>query len=131
MKKIPMLSMDDPNFVEKLADAIGAKPGEPIEIITPQFERPKGVPEPASPPDDWNALRSMNKDELKKLGLGVWGEDPDGTTLMLLPGEWHAHIPEGFVLECINGGKKVVAGRDYIDNDIRFGCLAYGIRVKA
>ena len=117
------------NELKKLADELreilGIGSDTTIEIVTPQFERSSNEPAPGAVPTDWEALRSMSVSALKEMGLGVWG-DENGFTLMLLPGEWHRHIPEGFQLESISG-KSVVAGQDYIDDDIRFGCLAYGI----
>jgi len=98
----------------------------PITIITPQFERPPGAPSPGAwmpAPEDWPALREKSIDELIALGFDNW----DGG-LALLPGEWHGRLPRGLALETIDG-EKVVVGQDIIDDDIRFGCLAYGIRV--
>ena len=125
----PVLSMNDPNFADQLREAIGAGPGERIQIVTPQFERPKNDPPPASPPTDWSALRQMNRKALKEIGLRAWDEpDTEGRVLMLLPGEWYTQIPEGFDLVCINGESEKFK-RGETDDDIRFGCLAYGIRV--
>lgn len=48
----------------------------------------------------------------------------------LIPNEWYEYIPDGFDLVCISGkAEKFKRGRT--DNDIRFGCLAYGIMVVA
>lgn len=91
-----------------------------------QRERPPGWPAPGSPPATpaaWAALAYCAQEELATMGCRLW----DDTGLMLLPGEWHAALPEGLALESISG-KRVIVGRDYIDNDIRFGCLAYGVR---
>lgn len=38
-------------------------------------------------------------------------------------------LPVGTKLTCINGAEIVYDGKN-IDNDVRFGCLAYGVRVK-
>lgn len=53
--------------------------------------------------------------------MRLWDED-----LWLLTPDELAQLPDGTELVCING-KTVIKGKDYIDNDIRFGYLAYGI----
>jgi len=40
-----------------------------FEIVTPQFERACNDPPPAAPPSDWDALRDMDKQALKEIGL--------------------------------------------------------------
>ncbi len=63
------------------------------------------------------------------MGMACWEQRPsDKTALMLLPGEWYAHIPDGFEIESISG-KKTTFRPGKSDRDIRFGCLAYGVRV--
>lgn len=111
---------------QQLLDAIGAKPGDSIEIVTPQFTRPASMPPaPALPAtdDDWVALSAASPQSLQERGFGSW----DGG-LFLFPGEWYGHIP-GFVeVECISGER----GRwdaEERDDDVRFGCLAYGVRI--
>lgn len=101
-----------------------------IRIVTPQFTRTADMPPVKEPPSDWQALRKMTSSELKALGMGVWSTAsfPARTALMLLPGEWYAHIPDGYAVETING-KTSSFRKGKTDNDIRFGCLAYGIRV--
>ncbi len=116
-----VLDMDAPDFVACFRDAVGAKPGEAIEIITPQFNRSKNDPAPGAPPADWNTLRTMSRQQLQAIGLRQW----EGS-LMLLPGEWYSFIPDGFELVCING-EVAPFKHGETDNDIRFGCLAYGL----
>lgn len=132
MKKIPLISLDDPNAANALAQAIGAKPGDAIEIVTPQFTREPGAPPARQPPAPFESVRSLDFAQLKELGCRCWDDpDKDGTVLMLLPGEWYDSIPDGFVLECISKSlsqHRFKKGKT--DNDIRFGVLAYGIRVK-
>lgn len=50
----------------------------------------------------------------------------DGNLWLFTPEEFE-QLPDGIVLECINGdyAKK---GVDYIDGDTRFGYMAYGVR---
>ena len=130
MKKIPVISLDDPNAANALAQAIDAKPGDTIEIVTPQFTREPGAPPARQPPAPFESVRSLDFAQLKELGCRCWDDpDKDGTVLMLLPGEWYDSIPEGFMLECIDERPhRFEKGES--DNDILFGVLAYGIRVK-
>jgi hypothetical protein len=112
-----------------------------LEIITPQFTRTAAQPAVAAPPADlvaWHQLRELSKNALRELGLGVWNDpseveegDPTygGKVLMLLPGEWYAHVPEGYELVCIDGKPEPFA-RGVTDDDIRFGCLAFGLLVN-
>lgn len=55
-----------------------------------------------------------------------WDNKGDDTLWLITPEEL-TKIPNGTVLECING-KHYTVGIDRIDDDVRFGHLAYGIR---
>lgn len=75
----------------------------------------------------------MPEDALRELGLRRWCDPAAPTwplhqTLMLLPGEWYSHIPDGFELVTINAAPRVFK-RGVTDDDVRMGCLAYGILV--
>lgn len=121
-----ILDANDPDFAEQLREAIGAKPGETIEIMTPQFTRTDGLVPPI-PQINFADLHKMSAATLKQIGLGAWDEPNEkGEVLWLLPGEWYDYIPEGFPLTCIDGTTSPFK-RGETDNDIRFGCLAYGI----
>lgn len=48
--------------------------------------------------------------------------------LYLIPLYLLSALPDGLVVYSILGDKKII-GKDYIDNDIRFGCIAYGIKI--
>lgn len=122
-----ILSLDDADFALKFMAAIVAKPSDTIEISTPQFERTDGIV--PSLPDAWERLRTLSVATLAKIGCGKWdAPDADGRVLMLFPKEWYSHIPDGFMVEDINGEiESFKAGET--DYDYRFGCLAYGIRV--
>lgn len=107
-----------------------------MKFILPQFTRPDGEPGPAAPPADreaFDALSTLPDTALEELGLRPWGrefEHDDGTetgrTLWLFPGEWYSAIPAGLPVVDINFRVRAFApGKT--DNDIRFGCLAYGI----
>ena len=51
-----------------------------------------------------------------------WDQD-----LWLFTPQEFDQLPDGIELECIDG-TKAVKGQDYIDQDIRFGHIAYGVR---
>lgn len=128
MKDSPSFTgtLNDSPAAEALRKAIGADPGEEVTFVTPQFTRQRGAPMPGQPPttlEEWTDYAALSMDDLKALGFGNW----DGG-LALIPGEWHSRLPVGLVLDGIGGGK-VTVGTDYVDDDIRFGCLAYGIRI--
>jgi hypothetical protein len=121
-----------------IREAIGAGPDDEIHIMTPQFERPAGLPEPGAPPVDMVAFVAevprMSPEMLRKAGLGAWGcpEDAEGNEihdqgmLWLLPGEWYPHLPAGLKITTISFEEETfVPGKT--DDDIRFGCLAYGV----
>jgi hypothetical protein len=127
----PILSMDDPDFASKLRDALGLKEGEQVEVVTPQFTREPGAPPAHSCPDPFDQLFTRSLADLKTLGLRAWDEpDENGEMLMLLPGEWYDQIPNGTVLRCIDDTDETFI-RGVTDDDIRFGCLAFGIKVKS
>jgi len=62
-------------------------------------------------------------DDLKALKWGRWSKD---SPLWLCPEKQFADLPDGIALHSISG-KVAVKGRDAIDDDTRFGYLAYGI----
>lgn len=96
-----------------------------IQIITPQFERPAHWPKPKGPPKTdkgWKLIQDCTVEQLKELGCVNW----DGE-LFLFPGEWYEKIPESYPLVCING-KTEFFEKGKTDNDIRMGCLAYGVK---
>ena len=73
---------------------------------------------------DWNHL---TRDEAYELRFKLWREDqPD---LYLVPLYILPILPIGTELTCINGDKVVYDGSN-VDNDIRYGCIAYGIEIK-
>jgi hypothetical protein len=124
-----VLDARDPDFVVQLRKEIGVEPGEIVNIITPQFTRTDGVV-PAAPLDDFSALQKLSGDMLKAIGCCPWDEpNENGEVLWLLPGEWYDRIPDGFPLTCIDGTTEPFK-RGETDNDIRFGCLAYGVMCK-
>lgn len=73
---------------------------------------------------DWN---NLTKDEARELGFGLWDEDKPN--LYLIPLYLLPILPMGTKLTTINDKELVYDGTN-VDNDIRFGCIAYGITVK-
>jgi len=71
------------------------------------------------------AERLMGVKEIltKKYGLRFFDDNDD---LLLLPKRFLSKLPDGFTLTCIDR-KKVVVGKDEIDDDTRFGLLAFGV----
>lgn len=125
-----VLDANDPNFVNDLIDALGLKPGEKLQIMTPQFERTDGVAV-ALPAESLAEIGNKPRETLKSLGCCAWDEpDENGTVLMLFPYEWYDKIPSGMMLESISGEKEPFE-HGKTDDDYRFGCLAYGVRVAA
>ncbi len=113
-------------LARKIRRAIGATDNEPVVCVTPQFEREAGAVIQRPVPLSFAAMRLMGPEGLRELGCRAWSEPENGHVLMLLPGEWYRHIPRGTVLTDING-ERVVFEPGETDDDIRFGCLAYGI----
>ena len=125
-----VLDAGDPDFAQKLADAIGVKPGEPVEIITPQFTRTDGLTVPV-PQINFADLPNMPDETLKQIGCQKWDEpDAVGKTLWLFPAEWYAIIPDGTPIVDINGCQETFR-RGETDDDMRFGALAYGFVKQA
>ena len=67
----------------------------------------------------------LTREEAVALRFGQWGEGGD---LYLIPLYLLPIVPVGTELTCISG-KTVVYDGTNIDNDIRFGCIAWGIRI--
>lgn len=66
---------------------------------------------------------NVTAEQLLDLKWRKWSKD---TGLLLCPESQFASLPDGIALYSIFGDVKV-KGRDYIDEDTRGGCLAYGI----
>jgi hypothetical protein len=124
-----MIDINDPDFAKKLADAIGLKPGEALEIVTPHFERTDGLQVPL-PVCDFSRLHELPEASLRAIGCQKWDEpDESGSVLWLYPGEWYDHIPDGLTVTDINGRVEQFK-RGETDDDIRYGALAYGFMRK-
>jgi hypothetical protein len=81
----------------------------------------------------YDALRSnidltkLTVEEAKEMRFKRWSEEePD---LYLFPLWIVPIIPEGFIVHTI-GNRELEYHKDCMDNDIRFGCVAYGIIIK-
>lgn len=132
----PVLDVRDPNFATKLMEAAGVKPGEQVTIMTPRFDHPPGAVARAAPPADraaFDALKTMSVTALREMGLRVWGKEedadynelPNGRTLWLFPHEWYSAIPDGYPILDIWFNEEVFKSGE-TDDDMRFGCLAFG-----
>lgn len=120
-----MLDMGAPDFVERFKEAIGLKPGEKLQIMTPQFTRTDGLTVPI-PIIDFAKLPTLSAETLKAIGCQKWdGPDAKGDVLWLFPYEWYDHIPNGLEVVDISFEKEVFE-HGKTDNDIRFGALAFG-----
>lgn len=121
-----ILDTADEDFCRKLMDALGVKPGDTVNFTTPQFTRTDGriISYFPSSPEEYAALPNLAPDVLKKIGCGVWNKE-NGKTHWLFPHEWYPHIPAGILVVDINGETEAFEpGKT--DDDMRFGCLAYG-----
>lgn len=121
--------------LDELLEVIGAKKGDTINVVTPQFEReyklsidfiPEGLEELKT------LIETCSCETLQKMGVGKWaehGKDNDylkeGEIHYLFPGEWYNSIPDGFEVVAISGTKEKFK-KGISDDDIRFGCLPYG-----
>lgn len=76
------------------------------------------------PVEEWKKLLIP---QAKLLGFKFWKED---SNLMLIPGYLYQYIPEGLELYSISGEKEQYESYADLDNDCRFGCLAYGIYMQ-
>lgn len=91
----------------------------------PQLEYIRGQLNPCHiPVEEWKKLLIP---QAKLLGFQLLEED---SNLMLIPGYLYQFIPAGLELYSISGEKKQYESYTDLDNDCRFGCLAYGIYMQ-
>ena len=69
----------------------------------------------------------LTEDEMTDLGFGKWSEE---STMRLIPLWLFPFLAEEIETECIDGEKKLTK-KSEMDNDNRFGCLAYGVIPKS
>ena len=70
-------------------------------------------------------FHNLSRKEATALRFGKWEDKND---LYLIPLYLLPILPIGTELTCINGDKVIYDGTN-IDNDIRFGCIAWGINI--
>ncbi len=70
-------------------------------------------------------LDGKSRNALLALGCRAWDE----SGLMLIPAELLPQLAHGVVLESVTG-RTVTVGVDEIDDDTRYGLLAFGVRPK-
>jgi hypothetical protein len=142
-KAIKIISVGNPEeAASAIRDFVGAKPGEVVEVQTSMCEREPGYPTPGCAPTTakgWAALATMSEAALLEMGLRPWGtmdETEDGhdvkgsPMLWRFPGEWYSAIPAGLKIVDISF-KCETFSPGITDDDIRFGCLAFGIIRRA
>lgn len=112
------------DLADAIRDAVGAGPDERVEVLTPQFDRRDGMTVDWTPDSvmDIYGLAAADDAELTELGLRRFKDD-----LWLFPAEWYDHIPDGTLVETINGAVEEFQHGE-TSADRRFGVLAYGIR---
>lgn len=71
-------------------------------------------------------LSEMSVETARELRFKKWSND---SNLYLIPLWFKPLIPVGTELTCIDGEKIIYDGNN-IDDDIRCGCLAYGIEIR-
>lgn len=71
-------------------------------------------------------ISKMTIETAKEMGFCKWDENSD---LYLFPLWFMPLIPIETEVTSI-GGKKIIYDGTNLDNDIRFGCIAYGIELK-
>lgn len=123
-RRLPQVGASE--LADQIRSAIGAGMFEEVTVILPQFDRTDGndpwwFPQSA---EDLDSIKRAPSDFLRKLGLGLWSGD-NGVEHWLYPGEWYKHIPEGYEMACIDGETEAFKTGE-TDDDIRYGCLAYG-----
>lgn len=118
------------DLADKIRAAIGVGAFEEVRVLTPQFERLEGdepwwTPQSAA---DLDSIQDAPTDLLFSLGCRVWDKE-GGVVHWLYPGEWYDHIPDDYSVVTIND-KSERFKQGVTDDDIRFGCLAYGFKRK-
>ena len=68
-------------------------------------------------------IAELTAEQMDDLGFGRWSEE---NPMRLIPLWLYPFLPDEIETECIDGKKSVLKKAD-MDNDHRFGCLAYGI----
>ena len=115
----PMTFNQLTNFLLNQMSALVLYQNQPnYEFIKGQFDQYE------IPSEEW---LNLDMATAKLLGFQLWEED---SNLMLIPGYLYQFIPAGLELYSISGEKEQYQSYDDLDNDTRYGCLAYGIRFE-
>ena len=114
---------DTDPIAKKIRDMLGVGNYDEVRCILPQFERVDGkkityIPKTVS---EFDAIKKAPSDVLKDIGLSKWDEK-----IWLFPEEWYDYIPEGYEIVDIFG-KTEKFQKGITDDDIRFGCLSFGL----
>ena len=67
----------------------------------------------------------LTSEQCDELGFGTWSED---NPMRLIPLWLFPFLADEITTTCISGS--VVHRREDMDNDVRFGCIAYGVTAK-
>ncbi len=121
-----VLDANDPNFADKLAQALGVGKGGEIEITTPVHNRTDGVIVSYLPNtlQEYQKMHELSEETLLKIGCQLWDEE-GGVRHWLYPKEWFNYIPDGFEVYDICG-KVHMFNRSNFSDDARYGALAFG-----
>ena len=68
---------------------------------------------------------NLTKEDFNDLRFSKWDDEPN---VYLIPLYLAEHMPKGIEVFCINGTSKKWDGTE--DLDIRFGCIAFGLKPK-
>lgn len=115
---------DESELAHAIRKAIGVGPYDEVDVQTPQFDRTDGkqIIEFPSTVEMFARLKTFSPEKLKEIGLQLWDENG----LWLFPGEWYNFIPQGYEVTGISYRKEKFE-KGVTDDDIMFGCLAYGL----
>lgn len=119
-----VLAFGDANpIAKKIRDMLGVGDYDEVRCILPQFERVDGKKITYIPTttNELDALKKAPPDVLKDIGLCQWDEK-----IWLFPQEWYDYIPEEYEIVDIFG-KTEKFQKGITDDDIRFGCLSFGL----
>lgn len=122
-----VLDMADPDFGQKLVEALGLRRGDELVIVPPKFTRADGKVITYIPKTDaeYDVIRLLDRRSREALGMGYWGPVAPTKELWLFPRAWYSSIPAGLELVDIFGGIEKFAPGETSD-DMLFGLLAFG-----
>ncbi len=89
------------------------------------YEQAKEVPDKIVDSYGTVDITQLTDEQMEELGFGKWS---DKTPIRLIPLWLYPFLPEEIEIQSIGGESKLK--KEDMDNDHRFGCLAYGIKPK-